>query len=164
MDVKHRKEELCATVDAMRDQLLGVAQAIHAKPELAFQEHEAAALLVGLLREAGLEVSQGVYGLETAFAAEFGPEQGPCVALLAEYDALPEIGHACGHNLIATSAVGAGLAVFAAAVAAALIPALAIALGGGRRMPSTLVTTLVALLGIAVYLYAALEIAEAVRR
>ena len=111
MDVKHRKEEICAAVDAMRDELLGVAKAIHAKPELAFQEHEAAALLVGLLREAGLEVSQGVYGLETAFAAEFGPEQGPCVALLAEYDALPKIGHACGHNLIATSAVGAGLAL-----------------------------------------------------
>jgi amidohydrolase len=111
MDVKHHKEEICAAVDAMRDELLSVARAIHAKPELAFQEHEAAALLVGLLREAGLEVSQGVYGLETAFAAEFGPEQGPCIALLAEYDALPEIGHACGHNLIATSAVGAGLAL-----------------------------------------------------
>ena len=111
MDVKQLKEEICAAVDAMRDELLRVAQAIHAKPELAFQEHEAAALLVGLLREAGLEVSQGVYGLETAFAAEFGPEQGPCVALLAEYDALPQIGHACGHNLIAASGVGAGLAL-----------------------------------------------------
>ena len=107
MDVKRVKEEICAAVDSMRDELLRVAKAIHAKPELAFQEHEAAALLVGLLREAGLEVSQGVYGLETAFAAEFGPEGAPCVALLAEYDALPQIGHACGHNLIAASGVGA---------------------------------------------------------
>jgi amidohydrolase len=111
MDAKKLKEEICTAVDRMRDQLLGVARAIHAKPELAFQEHEAAALLVGLLREAGLEVNEGVYGLETAFSAEFGPEDGPCVALLAEYDALPEIGHACGHNLIAASGAGAGLAL-----------------------------------------------------
>jgi amidohydrolase len=111
MDTTRLKEEIRAAVDGMRDELLGVARAIHAKPELAFEEHEAAALLVGLLRKVGLEVSQGVYGLETAFSAEFGPAEGPCVALLAEYDALPEIGHACGHNLIATSSVGAALAL-----------------------------------------------------
>ena len=55
----------------------------------------------------------GAYGLETAFASDFGPDGAPCVAILAEYDALPHIGHACGHNLIAVSGVGAGLALAA---------------------------------------------------
>jgi amidohydrolase len=105
------KQEVCAGVDAMRDELLRVSRAIHAHPELAFEEHQAALLLTGLLRKAGLEVESGAYGLETAFAADFGPAAAPCVALLAEYDALPEIGHACGHNLIAAAGVGAGLAL-----------------------------------------------------
>ena len=107
------KKEACAMVDRLRDDLLRVSHAIHAKPELAFEEHEAAALLVDTLRTAGLEVEAGAYGLETAFAAEFGSEGGARVAVLAEYDALPEIGHACGHNLIATAGVGAGLALAA---------------------------------------------------
>lgn len=111
MDVTKLKEEVCAAVDGMRSELIRVSRAIHAKPELAFEEREAAALLVGLLRTAGLPVKEGAYGLETAFAAEVGPDGAPCVAVLAEYDALPEIGHACGHNLIAVSGVGAGLAL-----------------------------------------------------
>ena len=97
-------------VDAMRDGLLRLSHAIHARPELAFEEHAACALLVGALRDAGLRAEPGAYGLPTAFAAEFG-ERGPCVAILAEYDALPGIGHACGHNLIATAGVGAALAL-----------------------------------------------------
>ncbi len=113
MDAKKLKDHVCAQVDAMREDLLRISRAIHAKPELAFEEHEAAALLVGALRSAGLEVEAGSYGLETAFAADFGDDGAPCVALLAEYDALPEIGHACGHNLIATAGVGAGLALAA---------------------------------------------------
>ncbi|MDJ0848918.1 MAG: M20 family metallopeptidase [Myxococcota bacterium] len=112
-DVKKLKEEVCAAVDAMRDELLRISHQIHAHPELAFEEHAAAELLVSALGNAGLEVEAGAYGLPTAFAAEFGSEGAPCVALLAEYDALPGIGHACGHNLIATSGVGAGLALHA---------------------------------------------------
>ncbi len=112
-DVKQLKEEVCAAVDAMRDELLRISHEIHARPELAFEEHAAAELLVSALRGAGLEVEAGAHGLETAFAAEFGAEGAPCVAVLAEYDALPGIGHACGHNLIATSGVGAGLALHA---------------------------------------------------
>jgi amidohydrolase len=104
------KQRVCAAVDAMRGELLRLSHAIHAKPELAFEEHAAQRLLVEAVRKAGLEVEAGAYGLETAFAAEFGTA-GPCVALLAEYDALPEIGHACGHNLIAASGVGAALAL-----------------------------------------------------
>jgi amidohydrolase len=110
MDTARRKQRLCEAVDAMRDELLRISRAIHANPELAFEEHAAQALLVDAIRKAGLAVEAGAYGLETAFAAEFGAE-GPCVAVLAEYDALPEIGHGCGHNLIAAAGVGAGLAL-----------------------------------------------------
>jgi amidohydrolase len=112
MDAAKLKDEACAAVDAMRAELLDLSHAIHANPELAFEEFEAAALLTGIVKRAGLEVRSGAYGLETAFEAEFGADGGACVALLAEYDALPEIGHACGHNLIATAGVGAGMALF----------------------------------------------------
>ena len=107
------KEILCAKVDAMAPELLAVSREIHANPELAFQETRAAALLVGTARGHGLEVETGSYGLSTAFEATFGPDGGTTtnVAVLAEYDALPGIGHACGHNLIATSALGAALAL-----------------------------------------------------
>jgi amidohydrolase len=98
-------------VAAARDELGRISLAIHARPELAFEEHAACELLVGALRDAGLGVDPGAYGLATAFAAEFGPAGAPCIALLAEYDALPGIGHACGHNLIAAAGVGAALAL-----------------------------------------------------
>ncbi len=111
METRELKDRVCQAVDRMRDELLRISRAIHAHPELAFEEHEAASLLVAALREAGLEVETGVHGLETAFSAEFGADGSPCVALLAEYDALPEMGHACGHNLIAIASVGAGLAL-----------------------------------------------------
>jgi len=110
-DLDQLKREVCATVDSLRDALLRVSHAIHAAPELAFEERQASALLVETLRGFGLEVTAGAYGLATAFAADFGSGDGGRVALLAEYDALPEIGHACGHNLIATASVGAGLAL-----------------------------------------------------
>jgi amidohydrolase len=105
------KEAVCKSIDNRRDELLNVSHQIHANPELAFEEHESSALLVRTLRNAGLEVQTRSGGLETAFDASIGAASGPCVALLAEYDALPDIGHACGHNLIATAALGAGLAL-----------------------------------------------------
>lgn len=105
------KRAVCEAVDRMRGELVRISRAIHAKPELAFEEREAAALLASALESAQLPVRRGAYGLETAFASDFGPDGASCVALLAEYDALPGIGHACGHNLIATAAVGAGLAL-----------------------------------------------------
>jgi len=98
-------------VDRLEPELLTVSHTIHETPELAFEEHRACALLVDALRRGGLEVKERAYGLETAFETEFGAPDGPRVAVLAEYDALPEIGHACGHNLIATAALGAGLAL-----------------------------------------------------
>lgn len=112
-DLEALKREVCDAVEGLREALLGVSHAIHARPELAFEEREAASLLIETLRKAGLEVEAGAYGLATAFASDFGPAGSPCVALLAEYDALPEVGHACGHNLIATAGVGAGLALAA---------------------------------------------------
>jgi len=105
------KRAAIEAIDHLEPQLLEVSHQIHQHPELAFEEHRAAALLVDTLRKGDLEVEAGAYGLETAFATEFGAASGPTVALLAEYDALPEIGHACGHNLIATAALGAGLAL-----------------------------------------------------
>ena len=93
---------------ALRDDLVVLSRAIHAAPELAYQERQAVAAITTLLRRHGHEVEPRFGGLETAFRARVGPP-GPAVALLAEYDALPEIGHACGHNLIAMSNVGAFL-------------------------------------------------------
>ncbi|MYJ76262.1 MAG: M20 family metallopeptidase, partial [Gammaproteobacteria bacterium] len=109
------KETLCAAVDEIAPELLAVSREIHAHPELAFEEKRASALLVRTARGHGLEVGTGSYGLPTAFEATFGAggdsSSRPNVAVLAEYDALPGIGHACGHNLIATSALGAALAL-----------------------------------------------------
>ncbi|MFQ5699703.1 MAG: M20 family metallopeptidase [Myxococcota bacterium] len=111
MTLEELKRRACDTVDQLRDPLLEISHQIHAHPELAFEEHRAQALLVKTLRDAGLEVTAPAFGLETAFVAEFGDARGPRVALAAEYDALPGIGHACGHNIIATASVGAALAL-----------------------------------------------------
>ena len=101
-----------AAVDASADTLLQVSHAIHEKPELAFEEHFACGLLTDTLRENALDVQTGVYSLNTAFETTINAsQQGPTVAVLAEYDALPDIGHACGHNIIATTALGAALAL-----------------------------------------------------
>jgi amidohydrolase len=106
---------IVAAVDAVADELIDVSHAIHAHPELAFQERFACGLLSETVARHGLPVSTGVYTLETAFESEFGHDSGPRVALLAEYDALPGIGHACGHNIIATTALGAMLGLHAVA-------------------------------------------------
>ena len=99
-----------ASVDRERDALVKLARDIHANPELRFEEHKAAGWIAELLRARGFEVEQGLAGMSTALRARRGQAKGPKVAILGEYDALPEIGHACGHNLIASSAVGAFLA------------------------------------------------------
>src|SRR6266481_566751 len=97
--------EICRTIDDYRDKVIAVSHEIHEHPELKFEEHLAADLLTRAAKDLGLEVERGVGGLETAFRAEFGAE-GPTVAILAEYDALPN-GHSCGHNLIAGAALSA---------------------------------------------------------
>jgi amidohydrolase len=104
-----------AKVDSEREALAKLSNDIHANPELRFEEHKAARWIAELLRARGFEVEHGVAGMSTALRARRGNGKGPRVAILGEYDALPDIGHACGHNLIAASAVGAFLG--AAAVA-----------------------------------------------
>jgi amidohydrolase len=104
------KAQVTAEVDRLADVLLDASHQIHAEPELAFEEKAAHDLLTGLLEGEGLEVERGAYGLPTGFAARAGSGDGPTVAVLLEYDALPEIGHACGHNVIAAAGLGAGLA------------------------------------------------------
>ncbi len=95
--------------EVARDDLIGLSHRIHAHPELGFEEEHASRWLCELLSDSGFRVEQGICDLPTAFRASAG--SGPLhVAICAEYDALPGIGHACGHNIIAASAVGAALA------------------------------------------------------
>ncbi|MER7112191.1 amidohydrolase [Streptomyces sp. NPDC000229] len=101
------REEVAARAERLWD----VSLALHRAPETAFEEREAARLLAGELEREGFEVERGVAGLPTAFTGRTGSGDGPCVALLLEYDALPLLGHACGHNLIAAAGLGAALAV-----------------------------------------------------
>ncbi|MEU6097950.1 amidohydrolase [Streptomyces sp. NPDC047079] len=103
-------EELRRAVAGRAGLLWDVALALHADPEYAFAEHRAAELLTGMAAREGLTVESGVAGMPTAFAARSGDGR-PAVALLLEYDALPGLGHACGHNLIAAAGLGAALAL-----------------------------------------------------
>jgi amidohydrolase len=94
--------------------LVGLSRSIHAEPEMAFAEHRSVAKIVDVVRAAGFAVEQCAGGLETAFTATYG-DGDLVVGLCAEYDALPGIGHACGHNIIAAASTGAALALAAAA-------------------------------------------------
>lgn len=105
---------LAETLARWGGQFVELAADIHAHPELGFTEHHAHDVLVDLLTRAGLEVSPHAFGLDTAFVARAGAGDGPTIALLCEYDALPGVGHACGHNVIA--AIGAGAGVLASTV------------------------------------------------
>jgi amidohydrolase len=109
-----RYDAVRAQVAARADLLWDVARALHADPEVAFEEHRAADRLCAELADGDFEVTRGVAGLSTAFVGQAGTGDGPRVALLLEYDALPGLGHACGHNLIAAAGLGAALAVRAA--------------------------------------------------
>ena len=97
-------------VEGLAQDLVELSHDIHAHPELGYEEHHAVAAIARLLSRHGHDAEVGAYGVPTALRARAGTGR-PCVALLAEYDALPEIGHACGHNVIAATAVGAFLAV-----------------------------------------------------
>ena len=108
------KQQMASEVDARAARLLSVSHQIHETPELCFEEHAAHDLLCTVLEDEGLEVERSAYDLETAFVARAGRD-GPHIAVICEYDALPEIGHACGHNVIAAAGLGAGLAAAAMA-------------------------------------------------
>ncbi|MDF1487236.1 M20 family metallopeptidase [Tessaracoccus caeni] len=102
------KEQARIEIEGLREQILELNHAIHANPELSWEEYEAAALVAKTMREAGFEVTEKAYGLETAVEAVYG-DGDFTVIICAEYDALPGVGHACGHNLICSAGVGAAL-------------------------------------------------------
>src|SRR5207248_2014206 len=108
------KDLVPQAVDRLADDLEKLSRQIHDNPELAYQEVKAAAWLADFLDKQGFTVERGVAGVATAFRATIETGAGPTVAILCEYDALPGIGHACGHNVIATSGAGAGAALAAA--------------------------------------------------
>ncbi len=106
------KKAVRENVDRIAERLIEIARDIYEHPELKFEEHRAAKILAGELERARFAVELGAAGLDTAIRAEHpAVSDGPTVAILGEYDALPELGHACGHNLIAAAGLGAALAV-----------------------------------------------------
>lgn len=107
MEAKHA---VAAKVADMSPKLRGISHELYAHPELAYEEFHASRILADAIEAGGLTVERGAHGLETAFRATAG-SAGTHFVICAEYDALPEIGHACGHNIIAASALGAGLAL-----------------------------------------------------
>ncbi|HUF52671.1 MAG TPA: M20 family metallopeptidase [Dehalococcoidia bacterium] len=107
-DITQAKESAKAAVEAARQKLIDVSLQIHANPELAMKETKAAKLLAATMEDLGFAVERSAYGIETAVKGTWG--EGPVtLAYLMEYDALPEIGHACGHNLIATAGLGGAI-------------------------------------------------------
>jgi len=113
-DLESLKQRACAEVDRLADRLIDASHQIHAHPELNYEEVFAHDLLTGILDDVGLAPTRHAYGVDTAFESRAGTS-GPDIAVFCEYDALPGIGHACGHNVIATAGLGAGLAAAALA-------------------------------------------------
>ena len=110
------KTAVAAAVDAVRDELIDLSHRIHANPEPAFEEHQAAAWIAEILAAHGFAVERPAGRLETAIRARLAGgkgETGPRIGILAEYDALPGLGHGCGHNTMAASGVGAAIALAA---------------------------------------------------
>jgi amidohydrolase len=106
------KERAGAYVDSIKDELIALSLRIHEKPETSFQEFSAQQNLTAFLTKHGLAVENGTAGMATAFKAAFtGHKEKPLIAFLGEYDALPQLGHACGHNIIGSAAAGAGAAL-----------------------------------------------------
>lgn len=110
-----------ALAEGLRETAAHIVADLHAHPETAFEEHRSMAVLADIVEEHGFSTRRGVYGIDTAFEAawqseDFDPKRHPTVAILAEYDALPQIGHACGHNIIAAAGVTGFLAATAALV------------------------------------------------
>lgn len=110
--IKEQNEKLIQSIEENRALYIQTSQEIHARPEIGNEEVFASGKHVELLRNAGFEVTIAVAGHETAFhAVKDSGKEGPTVAYLAEYDALPGLGHACGHNIIGTTSVAAGIAL-----------------------------------------------------
>ena len=109
MEIEKLKLKVEDSVESQRQQLIQLSLNIHDNPELGFEEEKASAWLTSYLEDSGFHVERGIAGLATAFRATYG-QGSPRIALLAEYDALPKMGHGCGLNIIAASAIGAAVA------------------------------------------------------
>ncbi|MEK7279043.1 MAG: M20 family metallopeptidase [Nitrospirota bacterium] len=106
------RKRLLSAIDQLAPKLKEVSLFIHKNPEIAFEEHKAQEALTRLLEASRFDVKRGVGGLATAFTGEFGSGSSrPVIGFIAEYDALPGIGHGCGHNLIGSASVGAAMAL-----------------------------------------------------
>ena len=114
MDPQAAKDTAASVIAEWLPDLVALSHSVHATPELCFEETRSAHAVAAAIRAGGLTVTEGVYDIPTAFESRSG-EGELVVAVCAEYDALPDVGHACGHNIIAASAVGAGLALAAVA-------------------------------------------------
>jgi amidohydrolase len=110
MTAAELKDEACARVDELRAEILAVSRSIWENPEPGLQERKASALLRETLRRHAVKSNGGIAGMETAFRADVGGGK-PVICLMAEYDALPGVGHGCGHNIIAAGTLGATLAL-----------------------------------------------------
>ena len=102
------KAQAKAEIERHHAELVSLSHKIHSHPETAMNERQAVAWLTQELEAQGFSIERGICELPTAFRASYGNRK-PVIAFLAEYDALPELGHACGHNLIATAAVAAAM-------------------------------------------------------
>ena len=109
------KQQVCADIDSRSADLISISHEIHAHPELNFEEKFAHDILTQYIADSKLKVNRGAFELDTAFDVSVRGGNGPTVAVICEYDALPGIGHACGHNIIATAGLGAGVALSAVA-------------------------------------------------
>ncbi|HEY4552331.1 MAG TPA: M20 family metallopeptidase [Bacillaceae bacterium] len=108
----HLKEAIIANIESNRELYIKTSHEIHANPEIGNEEFFASSLLISILEKEGFEVEKAVAGHETSFVArKKSKKPGPSIAFLAEYDALPGIGHACGHNIIGTTSVAAAIAL-----------------------------------------------------
>lgn len=107
--IMEMKEEIKAAADHLKEECEQVSAYIFSHPEVAFEEKQSQEALCTFLEKHGFAVTKGTGGLETAFEAVYVNGEGPTAAFMAEYDALPQIGHACGHNIIGTSSAGAGI-------------------------------------------------------
>lgn len=109
MELDARQRQILEAVESASERILSVSHQIHGRPELGNEEVFASGLLADTLEAFGFQVQRAFADIPTAFCARQGAGNGPRVAFLAEYDALPEIGHGCGHNIIATAALAAGI-------------------------------------------------------
>jgi amidohydrolase len=106
-EVTRLKQEACERIDSVAQELVEISHEIHAHPEQNFEEFFAAELMTSRANAMGLAVEKGTYGCDTSMSVDVG--DGPTVCIMSEYDALPEIGHGCGHNVIAAAGLGAAI-------------------------------------------------------